>query len=226
MRALAILLLLACSAQTPPEHNALSAAERAAGWRLLFDGHSTAGWRCFKKDSVTGWRAEDGALVRVGPACDIVTDDQFANFELTLEWNVAPGGNSGIFFRVTDAGNYVFETGPEMQVLDDSGHADGQSRLTAAGSDFALHAAPAGVVRPAGQWNQVRLVVNGAHVEHWLNGQKVVEYELWSPEWKALVKASKFKGYEGFGRALTGRIALQDHGDRVAFRDIKIRVLP
>lgn len=222
---LPLLLVLACTTQTA--HNTLSARERAAGWRLLFDGQSTAGWGRFKKDSaITGWRAEDGALVRVGPGGDIVTDEQFANFELTLEWNVASGGNSGIFFRVTDAGNYVFETGPEMQVLDDAGHADGQSRLTAAGADFALHAAPAGVVKPAGEWNQVRMVVNGPHVEHWLNGQKVVEYDLWTPEWKALVQASKFKGYGGFGRALTGRIALQDHGDRVAYRDIKIRVLP
>ena len=220
----AVMLVSFCVTQDA--RNTLSAAERAAGWRLLFDGRTTAGWTGFRKDSVTGWRVEDGALVRAGPGGDIVTIEQFANFELTLEWNVAAGGNSGIFFRVTDARGAVYETGPEMQVLDDSGHADGKSRLTAAGSNFALHAAPAGVVKPAGQWNAVRLVVNGSHVEHWLNGQKVVEYELWTPEWKDLVRASKFRQWDGYGRALTGRIALQDHGDRVAYRDIKIRVLP
>lgn len=219
-------VILASLCVTQDAHNALTPAERAAGWRLLFDGRTTAGWTGFRKDSLAGWRAENGALVRVGPGGDIVTTEQYANFELTLEWNVAAGGNSGIFFRVSDEQGAVYETGPEMQVLDDSGHADGKSRLTAAGSNFALHAAPAGVVKPAGQWNRVRLVVNGSHVEHWLNGQKVVEYELWTPEWKALVQASKFRQWEGYGRALTGRIALQDHGDRVAYRDIKIRVLP
>jgi hypothetical protein len=164
--------------------------------------------------------------VRVGPGGDIVTTEQYANFELTLEWNVAAGGNSGIFFRVTDATGAVYETGPEMQVLDDALHADGKSRLTAAGSNFALHEAPAGVVKPAGEWNRVRLVVNGAHVEHWLNGQEVVEYELGSPDWEARVQNSKFRQWPGYGRAPRGRIALQDHGDRVAYRDIKIRVLP
>ena len=223
---LAFIVLLATGCAARESHNTLTAAERAAGWRLLFDGRTTAGWTGFRRDSVTGWRVEDDALVRVGPGGDIVTTEQFANFELALEWNVAPGGNSGIFFRVTDNAAGVYETGPEMQVLDDSGHADGKSRLTAAGSNFGLHAAPAGVVQRAGEWNRVRLVVNGSHVEHWLNGTKVVEYELWSPEWKALVQSSKFRQWQGYGRALTGRIALQDHGDRVAYRDIKIRVLP
>ena len=223
---LAFIVLLATGCAARESHNTLTATERAAGWRLLFDGRTTAGWTGFRRDSVTGWRVEDDALVRVGPGGDIVTTEQFANFELALEWNVAPGGNSGIFFRVTDNAAGVYETGPEMQVLDDSGHADGKSRLTAAGSNFGLHAAPAGVVQRAGEWNRVRLVVNGSHVEHWLNGTKVVEYELWSPEWKALVQSSKFRQWQGYGRALTGRIALQDHGDRVAYRDIKIRVLP
>ena len=219
-----VLLVTACTVQEP--HNTLSAAERAAGWRLLFDGRTTAGWTGFRKDAVTGWRIENGALVRVGPGGDIVTTEEFASFELTLEWNVAPGGNSGIFFRVTDSTGAVYETGPEMQVLDDALHADGKSRLTAAGSNFALHEAPAGVVKPAGEWNRVRLVVNGAHVEHWLNGQKVVEYELGSPDWETRVKNSKFRQWPGYGRAPRGRIALQDHGDRVAYRDVKIRVLP
>jgi len=210
--------------QTP---NTLTAAERAAGWRLLFDGRTTAGWRGFRQDTMpVGWQVVDGTLTRVAAGGDIVTADQFASFELTLDWKVAPGGNSGIFLHVTEGAGAVYETGPEMQVLDDAGHADGRSRFTAAGSNFALHPAPPGVVRPADQWNRVRIVVDGAHVEHWLNGVKVVEYELWSPDWEARVKASKFAQWPGYGRARSGHIALQDHGDRVAYRDIKIKLLP
>src|SRR5919202_1955113 len=112
-----------------------------------------------------------------------------------------------------------------MQGLDDARHADGKSRLTSAGAAYGLYPSPAGVVKPAGEWNKVRLVVNGAHVEHWLNGQKVVEYELWSPDWEAKVKASKFAAWPGYGRARRGHIALQDHGNQVWFRNIRIRRL-
>ncbi|MGH7676120.1 MAG: 3-keto-disaccharide hydrolase, partial [Gemmatimonadales bacterium] len=192
-----------------------------------FDGRTTAGWRGFRRDTMpAGWQVVDGALTRVGPGGDIITVDRFASFELSLDWNVAPGGNSGIFFHVTEDAGAVYETGPEMQVLDDARHADGRSRLTAAGANFALHPAPPGVVRPAGEWNHARLVVNGAHVEHWLNGVKVVEYELGSPDWETRVKASKFAQWPGYGRSPMGHIALQDHGDRVAYRSIKIRSLP
>ncbi len=213
----------ALGGQTP---NTLTPAERAAGWHLLFDGRTTAGWRGFRQDTMPGgWQVVDGALTRVAAGGDIVTVDQFSSFELTADWKVAPGGNSGIFFHVTERAGAVYETGPEMQVLDDSGHTDGRSRLTAAGANFGLHPAPSGVVRPAGEWNRARLVVHGAHVEHWLNGVKVVEYELWSPDWEARVTASKFAQWPGYGRARSGHVALQDHGDRVAYRDIKIKAL-
>jgi hypothetical protein len=196
-------------------------------WGALFDGRTTAGWRGFRMDSMpAGWQVVDGALTRVGPGGDIITVEQFGDFELELEWNVAPGGNSGIMFRVTEDSDATYMSGPEMQVLDDAAHRDGLSRLTAAGANYGLDPAPAGVVKPAGEWNAVRLVVRGAHVEHWLNGVKVVEYELWSPDWEARVKASKFAQWPGYGRARTGHIALQDHGDRVAYRSIKIRTPP
>jgi len=214
----------ALSAQAP---NTLTSAERAAGWRLLFDGKTTAGWRGFKMDSLpSGWQVVNGALTRVAAAGDIVTREQFRDFELSLEWNVAPGGNSGIFYRASEDGDAIYWTAPEMQVLDDARHADGKSRLTAAGSAFGLYPAPAGAVKPAGEWNQVRLLVNGHHVEHWLNGVKVVEYELLSPDWEARVKASKFAPHPHYGRNAKGYIGLQDHGDRVAYRTIKILVLP
>jgi len=202
-------------------------APAAGEWRILFDGRSLDAWRGFKSDRVpAGWQVVDGALTRVGEAGDLITRDEFGDFELALEWKVAEGGNSGIMYRVTEDAAATYETGPEMQVLDDARHKDGQSRLTSAGSAYGLYAAPAGVVKPAGEWNAVRIVVRGNHVEHWLNGTKVVEYELGSPDWEAKVKASKFKQWPGYGRAASGHIALQDHGDRVAYRDIRIRTLP
>lgn len=222
-----LLVSAACAAAQSPPLNQLTDAERAAGWRLLFDGKTSAGWRGFRSQTFpAGWQVVDGALTRVADGGDIITADQFGNFELALEWKVAPGGNSGIFFRATEETESIYENAPEMQVLDDAKHDDGQSRLTSAGSNYALHAAPAGIVKPADEWNQVRILVNGSHVEHWLNGVKVVEYELWTPEWERLVKASKFVEWPPYGRAKRGHIGLQDHGDLVAYRNIKIRVLP
>jgi hypothetical protein len=206
--------------------NRLSASEVAEGWRLLFDGATTRGWRGYRRpDMPAGWQVEDGALTRVAGAGDIITEETFGDFELALEWKVAPGGNSGIFFRVTEEGEHSYHTGPEMQVLDDAAHSDGRSRLTSAGAAYGLYPAPEGVVKPAGEWNTARLVVAGRHVEHWLNGVKLLEYELQSPEWQRKVAASKFIEWPGYGRAPRGHIALQDHGDRVAFRNIKIREL-
>ena len=195
-----------------------------SAWRTLFDGRSLEAWRGFRSARVpAGWQVVDGALTRVGPSGDLITRDQFGDFELTLEWNVVEGGNSGIMYRVTEDAAETYQTGPEMQVLDDARHADGRSRLTSAGAAYGLYPAPAGVVKPAGEWNAVRIVARGSHVEHWLNGTKVVEYELGSPDWEAKVAASKFRQWPGYGRATSGHIALQDHGDRVAFREIRIR---
>ncbi|HJU66545.1 MAG TPA: DUF1080 domain-containing protein [Gemmatimonadaceae bacterium] len=207
--------------------NALTAAEQNEGWRLLFDGESTRGWRNYRQQGMSaGWQVVEGALTRVAQAGDIITTDQFGDFELALEWMVAPGGNSGIFYRVSEDEEYPWQTGPEMQVLDNERHADGKSPLTSAGSLFALYPVPPGAARPAGQWNAVRVVVRGAHVEHWLNGTKVVDAELGSADWNARLAASKFAPLERYGRNPRGHIGLQDHGDRVSFRGIKIRALP
>ena len=215
------------STNGPAPLNTLTTAERAAGWRLLFDGKTTAGWRGWKMDSMpSGWQVVDGTLKRVKPAADIITTDKFRNFELSLEWNIAKNGNSGIFYRASEDDDAIYWSAPEMQVLDDAGHPDGQSRLTAAGADYGLYPSPVGVVKPVGQWNLVRIVVNGSHVEHWLNGVKVVEYELGSPDWEAKVKASKFASHAHYGRNAEGYIGLQEHEYPVAFRNIKIRVLP
>ncbi|OLB13248.1 MAG: hypothetical protein AUH07_06515 [Gemmatimonadetes bacterium 13_2_20CM_70_9] len=230
----AVTLLVAClvvalppAARAQASRNTLTPAERAAGWRLLFDGKTTTGWRGWKMDTLpSGWQVVDGALTRVRRAADIITTEKFKNFELSLEWKIAPNGNSGIFYRASEDDDAIYWSAPEMQVLDDAGHPDGQSRLTAAGSDYGLHPSPAGVVQPAGQWNQVRLIVNGNHVEHWLNGVKVVEYELGSADWEARVKASKFAPHPHYGRNPEGYIGLQEHDSWVAYRNIKIRVLP
>ena len=206
--------------------NSLTASERSDGWRLLFDGTSTAGWRGYKATSVpSGWQASGGSLTRVGGGGDIITTEKFRDFDLMLEWKVGPGGNSGVMYRVTEDNEATYHSGPEMQVLDDAAHHDGKEPLTSAGALYGLYAAPRGIVKPAGQWNQARVVVKGNHVEHWLNGVKVVDAEMWGPDWDKRHKASKFVEWPPYARAREGHIALQDHGDRVEFRNIKIKVL-
>jgi len=214
---------------TPPEpepQNFLTADEQAGGCKLLFDGQTTAGWRGYRKDHMPdGWQVKDQCLVRVGPGSDIITEDQWADFELQIEWRVCAAGNSGIFYRVNEEFDWPFFTGPEFQVLDNAEHADGRSPLTSAGSNYALHAPVRDVTAPVGFFNQVRIVCNGPHVEHWLNGERIVKYELWNDEWKQMVADTKFKAWPNYGLMQKGHIVLQDHGDMVWYRNIKIRAL-
>jgi hypothetical protein len=231
--ALSLLAAVACAPDRGPSTEAdmagetVFSADAGPGWRPLFDGRTTAGWRGFRMDTVpSGWQVVDGALVRVAAAGDLITVERFRNFELALEWRVEPGGNSGIFFRVTEELDHVWESGPEFQVLDDERHADGMLPETSAGSNYALHAPLHHVVRPAGEWNAARILVDGDRVEHGLNGERVVAYRLFSEDWEGRVAASKFRTMPRYGRVPVGHIALQDHGDRVEYRDIRIRVLP
>jgi 3-keto-disaccharide hydrolase len=205
----------------------LTPAEQQAGWRSLFDGTSTAAWKGYKRDSVpSGWRIADGTLTKSGSTGDILTRDQFGDFDLVLEWKIAPGGNAGIFYRGTEEYDHIYWSAPEYQLLDDAQAADGKSRLTSAGAAYALYPAPDGILKPAGEWNATRILARGAHVEHWLNGQKLLEYELWSPDWEAKVKASKFGAWPGYGRAKQGYIGIQgDHDGLLALRNVKIREL-
>lgn len=212
------------------EPNTLSDAERRAGFELLFDGVSPAKWRAFRGERfpARGWTVRDGVLVheRGGGGGDLVTREVFEDFELRCEWKVEPGGNSGIFYRVSEDEDATWKTGPEMQVLDDARHPDGKSPLTSAGALYGLYPAPRDVVLPAGRWNRARIVVDDGRVEHWLNGVRVVACELGSDELAARIRRSKFAEHPGFARQPQGRIALQDHGDEVRYRSLRIRRLP
>lgn len=227
--ALAMLVASICARVLAAQENALNMLtdqEKATGWKLLFDGKSLAGWRGFKTETPpAGWKAIDGTLVRDASGGDLMTVDEFGDFELRLQWQISKNGNSGIMFHVTSEGGETYETGPEFQILDNAGHRDGQNPMTSAGSNYAMHPPVRDVTKPVGEWNDVRLIVKGPHVEHWMNGVKLLEYELWSPDWEARVQASKFKAMPGYGRAKRGHIVLQDHGNFVAYRNIKIKPL-
>jgi hypothetical protein len=158
-----------------------------------------------------------------GERGDIITNEMYEDFELRLEWKISPGGNSGIMFGVSEATRRTYEAGPEMQVLDNAGHADGQAPVTSAGSNYALHAPSVDATRPVGEWNEVRLIVIDGQVEHWMNGQQIVAYELGSDEWEHLVADSKFAEWPEYGRQAEGHLALQDHGNHVWYRNIRIR---
>ena len=202
----------------------------AAGsqWRTLFDGKSLDAWKGYKSDSVpSGWRVADGTLTKDGHAGDLITKDQFGDFELELEWRIGRAGNSGIFYRGTEEYDHIYWSAPEYQLLDDIKASDNQTRLTCAGAAYALYPSPPGHLKPVGDWNTTRIVARGPHVEHWLNGVKLLEYELGSPDWEAKVKASKFTDWPNYGRAAKGHIAMQgDHAGSLAFRNIRIRELP
>jgi hypothetical protein len=215
--------------------NTLTDGERKAGWKLLFDGKTTTGWRGYKMEKMPpGWSVIDGVLTRVkggaggkgaGGGDDIVTTEEFENFDLQLEWKTVPSGNSGVLYHVSEEPVTAWHYAPEVQILDNTAHLT-RSKLELAAACYDLYAPTKDMTKPLGQWNLMRILVDGAHVEHWLNGEKVVEYELWSDDWKRRVAKSKHKDRAKFGTFRKGPIALQDHTDRLEFRNIKIRVLP
>jgi hypothetical protein len=233
-----VLAILATSAmgrgQSPQTPNTLTAAERTAGWRLLFDGHTTAGWHPFGQpvsvvpSKANGWDVSEGTLVALGrgieTTTDIVTNDDFADFELLIDWKIAPQANSGIFFHVVEQGQKeIYATGPEYQLIDDDWWKGPLEAWQKTGANYAMHAPLAKAAKAVGQWNQTRIVVNGGHVEHWLNGVKTADYQLWSPEWLALKTGGKWKDYPAYGAAKQGKIGLQNHGNMSWFRNMKIR---
>ena len=207
--------------------NTLTATEKSAGWKLLFDGQSLAGWRGYKETKPgAGWRADGGVLVTAGKAGDLVTQEEFGDFELAFEWKISEAGNSGVIYRVGLGDSATYRTGPEYQVLDNVKAEDNKKPNHLAGSLYDIGAAPPkDFTKPVGEWNSARIAVRGWHVEHWLNGEKVADLDLGSPAGKAAIAESKFKDWPKFASLLRGRIALQDHGSVVSFRAIKLREL-
>lgn len=206
--------------------NALSTQEHQAGWRLLFDGKSLDQWRSYKEEDVDpGWAIENGCLTRVGWGGDLITREQFANFELKLEWRISEAGNSGIFIRGDESGRSIHHTGFEMQVLDNAGHSDAKYPSHRAGAYYDMIVPDHDTSKPVGYWNQVHIIADGADVEFRLNGRTTAKFQQGSPEWQALYQQSKFTDRPKYGSLLKGHIGLQDHQDKVWFRNIRIRVL-
>jgi hypothetical protein len=205
-----------------------TAASAAGAWRPLFDGTHTEGLRGWISGVLPpGWHVVDGTLTKDGNVEDLLTRDAYGSFELEFDWKIGKDGNSGVLYRVTREYDHLYWSGAEYQLLDDANAPDGRSQLTASGSAYGIYPSPPGVVKPYGQWNTSRIVVDGAHVEHWLNGRKVVAYELESADWKAKVATSKFAKYPHYGLAKRGFIGIQgDHPGSLALRNIRIRELP
>jgi len=208
----------------------LSDKEKKEGWKLLFNGQNLDGWKTFQGKEISGWKVIDGVLNNSGVGSDhggdIVTKEKFQNFEFSLEWKIAAKSNSGIFFHVNEKiGKAIYESGPEYQLLDDKGWPDKLHDDQYSGANYGMNAPMNAVVKDVGEWNQTRIVVDGTHVQHYLNGVLVVDYQLWDKDWTTRKENGKWKDYPYYGMAKKGNIGLQDHGGLAQFKNIKIRVI-
>jgi hypothetical protein len=227
---LAAVVLTACGSGK----NAMNSSQ-GKGWQKLFDGKTTSGWHTYGKSSAgTDWKVADGALFfdaknrKAGQGGDLVTDREFTNYHLKLDWKISKNGNSGIIFNVhEDPSKYktTYLTGPEMQVLDNDGHADGKIIKHRAGDLYDLIQSRKENVKPVGEWNTSEIIINNGQLEFLQNGESIVKTTMWDANWNQLVAGSKFKTWPGFGTYKTGKIALQDHGDEVWYRNIVIKEL-
>jgi|SRR5882724_9397128 len=217
---------------------ALSDEEKKDGWQLLFDGTTPKGWHKYGGEAIgNAWKIADGTIYldtsskvngKITNGGDIVTDEDFDNFDLKLEWKISPKGNSGIMFYVQeDTVNYKesYQTGPEMQILDNNGHADGNLIKHRAGDLYDLISCSRETVKPVGEWNQAEIKSLNGKLDLYLNGENVVSTTMWDDNWNKMVAGSKFKQWKGFGTFKKGKICLQDHGGTVWFRNIKIKKL-
>lgn len=229
------LTLLASAAGASAQAPTLSKKEQKAGWKLLFDGKTTTGWRGYKsQEAPAAWKVENGVLFFDADAKkagakggDIMTAEAYENYELEIEWKISEGGNSGIIFGVHEDPKFgaTYQTGPEMQVLDDDKHADGKIHKHNSGDLYDLIASPSRYAKPVGEWNKAKIIKKDGKLTLIFNGHKTAEVVIGSEEWNQLVAGSKFKSWDGFGKYQKGHIALQDHGDKVWYRNIKIRQL-
>jgi hypothetical protein len=227
--ALVFAMFIAAKGSAQQSDNTLSADEKNSGWILLFDGKSTKGWRSYQRVPGDSWEVVDGQLHAkkdgVQHHADLVTLDQYGSFELELDWKVDKACNSGLLYHVLESKKSAYETGPEYQLIDDQGYPDKLEDWQKSGADYAMHPPLQLVAKAPGEYNHTRLVVNGAHVEHWLNGVKVADFMAWTPEWEKLKSTGKWKDYPDYGMAKTGLIDLQDHGGGIWFKNIKIKKL-
>lgn len=228
----AIIFLSSCSSDNAvTKDNTLTDAEIADGWQLLFDGKDiNANWRGYKQENAPPrWVIDDNAIFFNpeidGTSGDIISREQYGEFEFTLEWKVAPGSNSGIFFHAVESDDYEFpyETAPEIQVLDNDLHPDGKFEQHRAGDLYDLMKSRVENVVPVGEWNHVRIIVKDNLVQHYQNDELVIETTMWDDNWDALIADSKFATWSGFGKSKIGHFALQDHTDPVWFKNIKVR---
>ncbi len=214
--------------------NVLTSVEKAAGWQLLFDGRSLGGWHGYNGQGTKSWTIEDCALKTSGTEgnygsdlrADLATDRRFTNFEVSVDWKASKGGNSGLMYGVVEDPTYkaAWMTGPEYQLIDDVGFPQKLEEWQKAGANYAMHTPNAQKsLKPVGEWNNTRIVVNGTHVEHWLNGRMILGFERWTPEWNKLRDSGKWKDAPDYGKARTGPIVLQDHGSVFWFRNLKLR---
>lgn len=212
--------------------NQLTAKEKQDHWQLLFNGHDLYGWRTFKNRPGI-WKVENGSLCSAtsdkGNA-DLITDSMYENFELSIDWKISAGGNSGIMYLVTENYDETYLSGPEYQLIDDDGYPEKIEDWQRTGANYAMQAPSLKAANKTGEWNTTKIIVNKGHVEHWLNGKKIVEYTLWSNEWEIQKASGKWKDVTGYAASQTGHIALQYSHSKVeasgiCFRNIKIRKL-
>ncbi|MEP6616792.1 MAG: DUF1080 domain-containing protein [Ginsengibacter sp.] len=224
--------ILSCSSSRMVTDNHLTNREKNEGTKLLFDGNTMKGWRSYQDKPSDSWMVSNGTLYCKGSStnksdkrADLITTDQFENFDLSIDWKISPQGNSGIIYMVTEEYPASYLSGPEYQIIDDKNFPEKLETWQMTAANYAMDPAPTAAPNPVGEWNHTHIIVNKGHVEHWLNGKKVVDYELWNDEWKKHKLAGKWKDAPGYGMSKKGHIALQDHGSEAWFRNIKIREL-
>ena len=224
-----VIAIMSFMTNNKQKDNTLSKKEKKEGWVLLFDGTSVNGWRSYKNKEQQGWDVKDGELYckseGVTKRADLITTNKYENYELQIDWKISPKMNSGIIYMVTEDNGASYESGPEYQLIDDIGYPGKRSDKQLSGANYDMNAPSAKVSKPAGEFNHTKIVINKGHVEHWLNGTKVVDYQFWTSEWEQTKANSKWKDVKPYGMAKSGHIALQDHGGGIAFKNIKIKPL-